>query len=265
MKPMDIYKYLIDHLCQMYGYNLRGDTLEIYTNHTTVNNKIVSVFVRENNGNFIVSDGGWIDEGQYGYMPDDQETEITEYLWSYFIDTYKIEKLLHPDTGTVYYYRKSDKKHLAFVVFEMSEFIQSMINAMQLQYREKEVRDEKVKFTKKVNEYLKKQVKQENLQLLYRYNNTIRFNALIKTENNQYLINYVTGANSGYYNKNLADTAVKFQMLNGNPFNKIVVLNDETDGYVPHKSQRYIDFLSSEVGADIVKWTQKEQLSEILY
>jgi hypothetical protein len=49
----------------LWDFKFRGATLEIITPHSTISNKFVSVFLTEREGEFIVSDGGYLHTGEY--------------------------------------------------------------------------------------------------------------------------------------------------------------------------------------------------------
>ena len=259
----ELFKYLKGHLCSLFSYKSRGETLQVNTMLSTVSDKFVSVFVKKlNNGNYIVSDGGFIDLGFYGVMPPDQDEEITSNVKNFLIEYYEVQ--FKEDNNILFYIKETPFNRLATEVFNMSEFIQGLVNSIHLEYRDKKVKEQQKRFKKQVNEFLRERF-HKKVEFDYTYEDKIKFNASIVIKNNRYLIDYITGSNVNYYIKNLTETAVKFQMVNGAPYlHKISILNDETEGYVPTKVAPYIDFLKDKVKTRILPWKERDKLEKVI-
>lgn len=265
-KKLDIlFEQIKNDICQVYSHRIRGNTLEIITNQPTINNLFVSVFIKPiDDANYLISDGGWIDQDYYGQVPDYQDTEITEHVRYLLLNKYNVKTEPNRRTGDLFYNKVVSYGRISSGVFEMSVFIQSLVNAIHIEYREQKVEEEKKRFQKKVNDYLRKQYSKD-VDFNFRINGNIRFNAAVKRENKLFLLNYITGSTPGYFNKNITEATVKFQMTKGYPAtSKIAVLNDEVEGYVPEKSAAYLSFLKNDVGADIVYWKNKDRLTDII-
>src|ERR1035437_7186742 len=61
----NIYKEIITSFGSLWNFKERGQSLEIITPFATTSHKFISVFLTERDGTFIVSDGGWIEQGAY--------------------------------------------------------------------------------------------------------------------------------------------------------------------------------------------------------
>jgi len=261
MKIDELYHIIKKDLCDLFSYKLYDDAIEISTIHSTVNNKFVSVFIKvEENQQLILSDGGWIDEGLYGSVPDFQNEEILNHVMNFLINEYEVKSKEHPYTGIIFYYKFTNLKMLSADILDMTHFIQSMVNAIHLEYEERKVEEKKRRFAKEVKEYLSKKY-DKRIEFGFKANN-ITFNAKLNLSK-EYLLNFITGSNANYYNKNIADTAVKFQMINGQ-FNKLVIYDDQTEGFIPVKTKPYLDFLETKLKVKTVSWSNKDKLNEIL-
>ena len=75
-KLLDIFKTIKDDFCSLTTYKLRGESLEIITPFSTLNNKFVSVFIKEIKGKYVISDAGWTDLNYYDVSISEESNDI---------------------------------------------------------------------------------------------------------------------------------------------------------------------------------------------
>ena len=66
----EIFTDVRDSFSTLWQFKERGTALEVITPYATTSAKFVSVFISKQGEEFIVSDGGWIEEQVYGCILD---------------------------------------------------------------------------------------------------------------------------------------------------------------------------------------------------
>jgi hypothetical protein len=83
----EIYNDIKNAFGQLWTFKERGKSLEIITPYTTTTQKFISVFLSYKDDEYIVSDGGWIDNGFYENtfnLEDDIYRKIAHHYYNAF-------------------------------------------------------------------------------------------------------------------------------------------------------------------------------------
>ena len=112
-----------DLLCTFVTFKQRGETLEVSTIFSTLYGDLVSVFVKKlQDGNYLVSDGGWLNRGEYRIVPSDKK--IVEIL----LENHDVVKEKDPETGEIFFNKRVHEKAVPLAVIDIAEFIVNIIN-----------------------------------------------------------------------------------------------------------------------------------------
>lgn len=263
----DIFKTIKEEFCGLTTYKLRGETLEIITPFSTLRNKFVSVFIKEVKDKFIVSDGGWINLNYYGDEVDENSEDLIERITSYYTLNYDI-KTVSANYGTLYYYKSCEIKSVASTVFDLANFILGVTNALTIQYKDEQEEKDKDTFLKQANNFFRVHY-EDNIKIGHSLEDlpNVNFNAVIHKNSNLYLISYVTGSTSSYFSNSLRRAIVNFELSERSRYKnyikeKICLLNDEAEGYLPSKESNLLDLLNERSSRDSITWTNKERILE---
>ncbi|MDO7170838.1 hypothetical protein [Mariniflexile sp. AS56] len=269
-KLLDIFNAVKSDFCELTTYKVRANSVEIITPFSTLNNKFVSVFVKDLHDQIIVSDGGWIDLNYYEVSINEESEAIIDRVSSYYQQNYQI-KSTADKTGTLFYYKScKNKEDISSAVFDLSNFIVGVVNALGITYKDEKEEKEKETFRQDANSFLLTNYKGD-VQLrksLDDYTN-IKFNAIISKNSAINLITYVTGSTPFYFENALSKTIVNFEISQKSKYNslikeKISIINDLADGYHPEKSGSILNLLAEKTSREPVKWTEKEKILDFI-
>lgn len=100
----------------------RGESLEIITPKYTLNNKYVSVFLKKQGDEYVISDGGWLGDGMYDI---EALNVASEFIKRDLLSS--IKHLEHKDRN--YFYLKfKDVDEGVAILNEVADFIQAVVN-----------------------------------------------------------------------------------------------------------------------------------------
>ena len=269
-KLLQIFDSVKSNFCDLINYKLRDNSIEIITPFSTLNDKFVSVFVKEINNNFIVSDGGWTHLNYYDIHINEQSESITKRVLTYYQQNFQV-KSTTDNAGTLFYFKTCQNlQELSSVVFDMSNFISGAVNALGIQYKDEKEEQERETFRRDANTFLKTNYN-DNLSAKKSLDDlkNIRFSAIIIRNSNLYLISYITGSTHQYFMNDLRKTIINFEISERSKYQshikeKISIINDMANGYHPEKSKSILDLLSEKINREPVKWTEKERILDII-
>lgn len=269
-KLFDIYQAIKDDFCALTTYKLRGESIEIITPFSTLNNKFVSVFIKELNGKFIISDAGWTDLNYYNVDISEESDDIIERIFTYYQQSFGISTT-SDKAGTLHYYKTcSNPKDIPTNVYDLANFVVGAVNSLGIRYKDEKEEKERETFRKDANTFLKVNYN-DNVKLQKSLDDfkNIRFNALITRNSDIYLVSYVTGSSSYYFTNDLRKTIVNFEISEKSKYRdfireKVSIINDKADGYHPEKLSSMMDLLNEKVTREPIKWTEKERILEII-
>jgi len=267
-KLLEIYNSIKSDFCELTTYKIRNNSIEIITPFSTLNDKFVSVFVKFYQNQIIISDGGWIDLNYYEVNINEESETIVDRVTAYFQQNYKV--LTTTDkAGTLFYYKTCENiEVVSSIVFDLSNFIVGVVNALDIKYKDEKEEKEKETFRKDANSFLIANYK-DNVKLRKSLDDfkNIKFNAIITKNSDINLITYVTGSTTYYFENSLSKTIVNFEISEKSKYNRFIkqrisIINDFADGYHPEKSRSILNLLAEKTTSEPVKWSEKEKILE---
>lgn len=105
----------------------RGESLEIITPFVTTNRKFVSVFISARDGNYIVSDGGFIHDGMYDTSMPPNGLRGLDSFWHYG-SAFEIMMAMSSQGIEFHYKKVSDPIHIASAVLDLAMFIAAVVS-----------------------------------------------------------------------------------------------------------------------------------------
>jgi hypothetical protein len=270
MKQTDFFDSVKNSFNALWKYKVRGNSLEIITPYATTNDKFVSVFLTERNGEFIVSDGGWLSDEVYDTnIHLDDECYLKLY---YHYESHYAVKTTIDGVGNTHFYKKTNNYHtVSNIVYDIANFITAIVSASLIQFQEVKEKEEKEFFTRDANAFMFTLAEKDNV-LLHRpigeNLRNIRFSAIIKYPRNELaLVTYITGSTYNYFQSSIARANLNFQIATKSPYSslikkKVAFVNDFAGGFQQDKLYEYLTGLEAQTTSPIIKWSEKEKLAE---
>ncbi len=265
----NIYGEVVNSFGLLWKYKERGNSLEIITPFATTSHKFISVFLTKRNDAFIVSDGGWINDGIY-----ENSFDRTIGCYGKIIEHYKnsfdVKEVANNNEKAVFYKKTSNEISVPSLILDMSNFVSSLVSLSNVPYLEQE-KENKERFRRNATEFLQSIIPAGNL-MLNRYvdeHRQIRVNAIVMKQNRMTLVNYITGSNYDYFNSSISKTNLIYELANKTKESvyidkKIVLLDDAAQGFVPNKIGNWLDHLLVNTHTEKVSWSTKNELQSLL-
>lgn len=215
----------------LWGFRKRGDSYEIITPFATSTDMYVSVFLTRRNSGYVVTDGGWIDKGVYHtQIPDNVGFEK---IFSFFIEDFRIQRVLSPD-GFAYFYKTTDDvRFIPNIVFDVANFISMIVNNSLVEFRDELRRNP---FRRKARSFLCQNVSSDRLKLnapISAESHKLRFGAVVASLSGHVsVVNFITGSNYENIRGSFAKSNFTYDLLEQTAANRLVknkiVLIDDT-------------------------------------
>ena len=265
-----IFSELQSSFSSLWQLKERGKAIEVITPYATTSAKFISVFISEQNNEFIVSDGGWIDQQIYDCTLE-LDNECFSKIHEHYLTSFEIKQTNGLSDIIIYYKKTATEKAISSLVMDMAIFISNMISIAQVDYGEQDKQTNQ-RFRSRANNYLKSFVDKEYLDTsgYLDENKIIRCDAFVKKPDSRLiLLNYITGSNHTHFTNSISRANLMFEMANKSKFSphisrKISVIDTLSTGYTPLKQSGYIDLLLENSQSTEVKWSDKEKLQELL-
>lgn len=254
----------------------RGKSLEIITPYATTNNRFVSVFLILRDGNYIITDGGWINSGMYDNNPSNDESCFHKVLF-HFQNAYDIKETnsqgKSSDTVNHYYVKATNQIDIASKIFDLATFIQNIASVSQIAFEDKEEKETKARFVSLANDYIKSIVTPEQIRFnsyLNAEKKEIKFNAMYyRNQNEITLLNYVTGNTVSYFSNSIFKANTLFEMADESIYRKhvskkIALVDTNATGFVKEKIAHYLIHLQKHTGTETLEWVNRDKLASIL-
>lgn len=266
-----LYKDIVTSFGNLWSYKIRGKSIEIITPFATTNHRFISVFLTIQDNYYIVTDGGWIEQGIY-----DNNFNLDEDCYKKIImhyqNVFNIKETINSAKTTYFYKKVSNPISIASIVFDMSNFISTIVSLSFVEYTEKEEKETKERFNKKANFYLSQIVDKDNIKFNAPIddNKKIKFSAIInKSQSELILLNYITGSSDYYFNNSISKTNMMFEMALKTQYSrfirkKISIIDTEANGYIPQKVNPFLSHLSENTNSIEVNWHEREKLPSLL-
>lgn len=265
-----IYNDVISSFGSLWTFKERGKSLEIITPFATTSQKFVSIFLTEKEGEYIVSDGGWICEGMYDNSFD-INIDCFNKIFLYYKDSFKVKEVKNQGGISYFYKKNANQIAIPSLIFDMANFISALISLSNVDYVDKE-KEIKEKFRKSASDYLA-QIIPDNRVSFNEYlgagNKRVKVSAVIRKNNGKIiLLNYITGSHYDYFRTNISKTNIIFELAAKTKEreyieNKIALVDDNATGYVPDQVSIWLEHLISNTHSEKIDWTQKEKLQSI--
>lgn len=267
----EIYKDVVSSFGKLWQYKERGKSLEIITPFATTSQKFISVFLTKQDGYFIISDGGWLRSNLYDNTFN-LEDEIYKRIVLHYGNSYDVKEVKDATGKTFYYKKTSNSIAVPSLVYDLANFISSLVSLGDIEYTEKMEKAVKERFRKMANSYLQSFVPKEvlNLQGYLDEKKVLRFSAIVTySPSKVILINYVTGSTPQYFRDNAFKAGGLFLMADETPYSnyitrKISVIDNTASGYHPEFLAPFINHLVHKTHSDKVDWSEREKIKSLV-
>lgn len=266
-----LYNDIVTTFGNLWSFKNREKSIEIITPFATTNHRFISVFLTIQGNDYIVTDGGWIEQGIY-----DNNFNLDEDCYKKIIlhyqDVFKIRETKNAAKTTYFYKKTNNPISVASIVFDLSNFISTIVSLSFVEYTEKEEKETKERFNKKANLYLSQIVDNEHIKFNAPIddNKKIKFSAIVTKKQNEFiLLNYITGSSDYYFSNSISKTNMMFEMAVKTQYTdfirkKISIIDTEASGYIPQKVNPFLNHLSENTNSVEVNWHDRERLPELI-
>lgn len=270
MNNQEIIENIKSAFCNLTSFKVRQNALEVITAYSTINSKFVSVFITFTNNKIVVTDSGWIHQNYYDTPIYSESENIIKRVTDSFQSSFNIKSTVDKE-GINFFYKTCDTiEQIPSVVFDLASFIVAVVNAFCIQYKDEKEEKERETFRNDANNYLSANYT-DKVKLRSALNDfpSIKFNALININSSLHLVTYVTGSTQTYFENDLRKSIVSFEFAAKSKYRdfikeRIAIINDKSDGYVPNKSALFFELLSEKTTRDPVRWTEKERILDFI-
>lgn len=265
-----LFNYIVTSFQALWKMKDYGDTLEVITPVATLNDSFVSVFITRRGNDYIVTDGGWIESGMYDCTPDHHNATYQR-LFRFYSKEAGVS--VTEGKGRVFYYKKiADERFIPNLVFDLSQFVASVINANAIPLAPD--KDQNT-FKRNARTYLSREFGDDSMEYDRPLNPEvgIKFSA-IKRDNDggAKLINFVSGSSHTNYANSLCRSNTNFQMI-ANRHEElgvrrtVTLLDDRKTGVLNAPLIKpYIDYLreGNQTANFVVLWSEHQRLKDIV-
>lgn len=256
--------------CNLTNFKARTNSLEVITPFSTINNKFVSVFITFTKGKYVITDNGWIDENFYDTYSFDEYEDIIQKIKISFQESFLVKSTIDKSGKEFFYKSTENVKEIPSLILDLANFTVGIVNSYCIKYKDEKEETEKETFRQDANNFLSLNY-QEKVQFRDSLDDLkkIKFNAIIKNPSEIFLITYVTGSTTTYFENDLRKSIVNFELTNKTKYNKYIkekltIINDLSDGYSSEKSKSIIDLLNEKTTKEVIKWSEKEQILQYI-
>lgn len=264
----DLFHRIRQDYGQLWDFKLRGKTLEIITPHSTTTDKFVSVFLVAQDGDFVVSDGGFLTHGNY-IETDMGESACYSRMFEHLEVHYEIKQIM--DTvGTLIYYKKTNEAaRVSSLVLDMASFITGAVNASQVAFVPANEVAARRRFTGQANTYMREVFARREIRFNSRINDDIKtkYSAVLRHRTKVSLVSYVTGSDEYYFSNSISKANMGFELLVGTPVSSLInhrvaLVDDISAGYQAGAFAGHLRVLRKT--CPVVLWSQKDELHGVL-
>jgi hypothetical protein len=116
----------------LWDFKLRGATLEVITPHSTISNKFISVFLTEREGEFIISDGGYLHTGEYVENEVIEQSKCYNNTFDKLERYYKVRRIFDSKEKLIFYTKTNNRHLVSSLIHDMASFVTGVVNAQQI-------------------------------------------------------------------------------------------------------------------------------------
>lgn len=270
MRLIDIFESIKESYCNIWSFKEHGEVLEVITPFSTTTNKFVSVFLKQEGASIVVTDGGWIFDGEYQAEPDIDDNIYLKSFY-YFQNHYGIRE--KEEFGGRFFYKFTDEMDLVpNLIHDLSNFIVSIVDITQIDFLDRKESVDRKMFSSTVNAFLESIIPDGYLiknKTIGEHIKDVQFNAIVTVNKKLNLVKYITGTNITNLRNSISRAANDFYAVNRSVYkpnikNMVSIINDSSAAYRPGEVYTYLDNLTSISGIEPIIWSQKERVLQYL-
>ena len=268
MEHNAIFDIIKKEFCSLFAFKSHGETLEVITPLATLTDKFISVFITHRGNDIIITDGGWITDNIYDCSFVEDEKDILDNLSKQFLSYFNILTTTVSGRG-LFYYKKTNKiEMIPACVFDMANFILSVVNANSLEYKSQTDKLERDKFRKETNDYLKS-IYNGQFTSNKEISRGLKFNGVIRKRQKLHLLEYVTGSTPRYIDQEIRRAMVNFQIVNDLPIisqveSRIAIFNDKSVGFQKGLPPILVEYLHKYTSREYITRSSIDIIREII-
>ena len=231
---------------RLWSFQMHGETAEIITPFPTVNGSFVSVFIKQQEDGFAVTDGGLLDSGSYLEEMDINDP-VTARIISRFSENHSVQR---HSTKPVFFRKAKELKQLSSAVFDIASFVSAVVNARVANALEPAKADDR--FARKANNFLAESIGRfKDLQFSTNFpikSHSITFSAAIIRGTTFTAIQYITGSSPSYFRNSACVANYYFEITNTpatptaeRPASVVALVDDHAKGYQDVATRRMVE------------------------
>lgn len=250
---------------------LDDKSVRITTPYASLNNKYIDLIVMMQGDEYVVTDGGYVDDAIGLRSSKFIDTILVPYLEEFEIQVLENQK-------KIYYKKTADLDFVPNCVFEMADFARAMLSASYIDVvasGQDALSDnvEEVEFQRRAKEYLKDSYEDSNYALNFKQKIGLegrkkKFSAVIATPSEENVIQFLSGGTFYHFKSHITNTMGDFDLLEDyTPLNlKLALYDDRVDIYKDNRDNlhEYLNLLRSRLTHDPVPWSEKDRIKELL-
>jgi hypothetical protein len=250
-----------------------GDRVfEIQTPYFTPTSKLVSVYIERRNDEWIVSDGGWLEDVDNAYdyeqySDGDKRSSVLQFL----AEQFDVQVTKGHSAKSIFYKKTTQDSLLAAKVSDVAAFISSTVSALHCSsVLLEDLRPRDQLFQTKASDFLRNRIKGVQFHHSFEGISNIKYNAVKRGTDYKYsVVTYVTGSNQYQYRaglmKGIVATELLWQKYRTALSRTVALVDDECAGYDPaHQSELFLMLKEKSNGAEPTRWSARESLIEMI-
>lgn len=212
----NLYDIVTYSFSSLWKIKRHGETIELITPFPTVHDNFVSVFITMRSNEYVVTDGGWIEGGMYDFSVV-QKFRYRKYR-TYFCHYYSI-KTTEAKGYTFFYKKTKDIKLLPNLVFDVSNFVASLISTDTASQEAFASEDRTQKsFRLKANNYFR-ETPQSDFKFQHKIDENLDIYCDAVSPQMKVIVNYISGSEKYAYAKSIFKCNTNFDVLSSRMHN----------------------------------------------
>lgn len=253
----------------MWDFKFRGSTLEIITPHSTVSDKFISIFLTQRDGQFIVTDGGYIHTGDYIENESIRAGKCYNNAFEYYERYYSIQRVSDVNGKVIFFTKTENRTMVTSLIYDMASFIVGVANAQQMTLATDQEVATRQRFAKAAGSFLLDAFPGRRIKFNQelRPDDRIHFSAGIWRESKVNLIQFITGYDSYHFDASMAKATMNFLAVNGSSLKpsvqrKISLIDTSASGYRNRGNSSYASLLSGT--SSMLYWDERRELVDLV-
>jgi hypothetical protein len=268
---INIFQEIKSSFGNLWNTKQRGNSLEIITPFATTSHKFISLFLSFKEGEYIISDGGWIHLGVYENKIDPNNICYNKILFHYQ-NAYNIQETKN-NNEIVFYYRKTiNATSVPSLIFDVANFVSAILSASEINNIEVLETETKERFRSNANEFLASFIPKEKVNFKGHLDpeKKIKISAIItKRSSELILVNYITGFNKYNFTNNISRTIMFFEMSSKSEFRnnivkKVSLIENIASGYNQIDLASYLNHLEVNTDSLLINWSDRINLKQLI-